>query len=142
MSDIHEALLLCHTIQRIFFQLPPRLCLGKPDWFALSLNPPGGDRYLSAPKVLSLDECGVEGYGLVSAPKTNLRTRMYWLYSVVSPWRPERKSNFELWLDAMNLSQVHMLHLSSTMVLSLKSKQLLSAELPSLHTLIIDDGAS
>ncbi|KAK4449714.1 hypothetical protein QBC34DRAFT_438139 [Podospora aff. communis PSN243] len=149
VRDIHEALLRCDAVQGIYLRIPPGMCLGEVAGFTWPLNPTGDDRYLSAPKIVSLGGYGTRGCEVVRRPllppdgwmRRNwvaLCSWVRWQSSTIPRWKGETKSNFELWLDAMDFSQVHTLHLNSSMVISPESARLLAATLPRLETLIVD----
>jgi len=59
-----------------------------------------------------------------------------WANSLISPLKD--KAIFELWLDAMDFSSIHTLHLNSTIALSFSRDGLLPTKLPKLHTLVVE----
>jgi hypothetical protein len=142
MGTIHKALLNCDTVQSIYLR-SGRWPGGGHGRFTLPLHPRGGDRFLSAPKVLSLDGYDAEGRWPRDYPRSCQWAWRWNDWFSPSSWKlwlgasPERKSNLELWLNAMDFSHVHTLHLNRTTVL-FTADELLASKLPNLQTLIAD----
>lgn len=96
MRDAYHALLSCPNINAIYIRVALQGCSDWPDRFNFPFNPLGGDRYLSAPEILSLE--GYDGdedsWGYKGAPEGAVQTNM---------------TNIDLWLNAMDFSRIHTL---------------------------------
>ncbi|KAK3312373.1 hypothetical protein B0H66DRAFT_570502 [Apodospora peruviana] len=160
MQGIHAAMLNCSSIKtlKIWVQ-PSEGCLVYSGRHSLPFNPRGGDRYLSAPELLSLDgyasddniepeqqpkrtDSGESGGWYAAAWYNIART---WFSAVVFELQqtmdeppekttttfpeekvetnpeqeseepqPPPKRNFDLWLEAMDFSQIHTLQFNNS----------------------------
>lgn len=144
MKAVHEALLQYDNIRSIYLNVPSRACLNGSDRYALPLSQTGGVKYLPAPEILSLDGHSPESCWVVRSSRANRwrwrwRWRQWQIWSYWKAyWNPLRaRSSMELWLEAMDFSRIHTLHLNSTHILSQEAQGVLATSLPSLHTLVI-----
>lgn len=148
MKDIHNAMLHCGTVKRLYI----RTRLIGPTEFPGRYNLPlaRNDHYASAPEVLSLDGyrfndvawSPIWGHG-PERPSTS-RWKPWltstdwisWARSLMILTR--HKTNLELWLDAMDFSRIHTLHLNSTDHIPEQVTRLLPSKLTSLQTLLVE----
>jgi len=168
MKNVHKAMLRCSNVKSLFLRTRLVGCTGFPDRYSLPFSAIGWDRYASAPELLSLDgyhfdEPGWQWWwwsswtGRHGGPPGRSSSSWScsccdwddWLsprgwVSCITSWIPpillnnNNKTNLELWLDAMDFSRIHTLHLNSTRPLSGKAAKLLSARVPSLRTLLVE----
>lgn len=164
MASIHAAMLTCPTIEILKVRAALLGCSEWPDRFNFPFDLKGGERYPSAPLVLSLDgyEPDDSEWDKVQYRPTN-SFRWYWfiarlenVWSWASGSRPERwlrwlryhrlpeeqrrKKNLDLWLDAMDFSRIHTLQLNYTSghyVLTEQVAQKLPPKLASLESLLV-----
>ena len=155
MADIHAALLRCPDIATLQVRATFVGCDGSPDRFNFPFDPRGSNRYPSAPQVLSL-----EGYDADEiqyspcedrfAPSWRERLTLWtqprraWqcLDYVPLPEAQRNKTNLDLWLDAMDFSQIHTLqlnHTSGRYTLTEQVVQKLPSRLTSLKSLTVCD---
>jgi len=147
MASIHAAILRCPDIETLQVRTALLGCSGWPDSFNFPFDARGGERYASAPLVLSLDGYSPDDnewsrcsdvfarpwdFGLSRAGEC-LRHRLL-------PEAQRNKTNLDLWLDAMDFSRIHTLQLNYTRgwyTLTDQVAQKLPAKLPSLTSLAV-----
>jgi len=138
MKTVHEALMQCDNIRGIYLNVPSRTCFNGSDGYALLLSQLSGVKYGATPEVLSLDGHIPEScFWDNSFPAINWlrRWREWQIWNIWNVVRP--KSNLEMWLDAVDLSRIHTMHLNITHLLSQEAEGALATSLPSLHTLVV-----
>lgn len=160
MKNVHKAMLRCSNVKSLFLRTRLVGCTGFPDRYSLPFSAIGWDRYMSAPELLSLDgyhfdEPGWRWWSWTErhgGPPGRRSPRsccdwddwlspsgwMSWITSWIPPLPNNNKTNLELWLDAMDFSHIHTLHLNSTRPLTDKAAKLLSGRVPSLRTLLVE----
>ena len=155
MAGIHAALLRCPDIATLQVRATLMGCSDWPDRFNFPFDPRGGSRYPSAPQVLSLegyDADQIEDNPCEDRFAPSWRERLTFWTQPRRAWRcldyvplPEaqrNKTNLDLWLDAMDFSQIHTLHLNHTDGLYTLTEQVvqkLPSRLTSLKSLAVCD---
>jgi hypothetical protein len=128
MAEIHTAMLTCPDIATLQVRTVGSGCSEWPDRFNFPFDLRGGERYASAPLVLSLDGyrfdesewrwlCGplfddwdLEYIYWMSWRRLWDCTRLYYQVPAVQ----RLKTNLDLWLDTMDFSRIHTLQLNYT----------------------------
>lgn len=156
MESIHAAMLTCPSIETLQVRVAAMGCTEEPDRYNFPFNPRGNERYASAPRVLSLD-----GYDTDATAWDIFVDKPFWLpwYERLGFWvergravrwllyrlLPEErrlKTNLDMWLDAMDFSQIHTLHLNytrGTYVLTDQVIQKLVPRLTGLESLVVHE---
>ncbi|KAK3305025.1 uncharacterized protein B0T15DRAFT_187231 [Chaetomium strumarium] len=154
MTEIHAAMLTCPDIATLQVRTVGSGCSEWPDRFNFPFDLRGGERYASAPLVLSLD-----GYDFDESEWRTLCGPLFddWDLTYLSwmSWRrlwqcarlyyevPEvqrLRTNLDLWVDAMDFSRIHTLQLNYTRGRSSLTEQVvqkLPSRLTSLTTLAV-----
>ncbi|KAH8817322.1 hypothetical protein F5884DRAFT_779058 [Xylogone sp. PMI_703] len=125
MSEVHSALLKCPNITTLDLRVTLLGCSEWPDRWNFPFDTAGGDKYPFALQSLSLEgyEFGISDEVSVAPPKDfDLGDVVDWIFSGraykwarqyhSTPTKP--RTNLELWLDAMDFSQIHTLSLVNT----------------------------
>ena len=156
MAGIHAALLRCPDIATLQVRTTLMGCSDWPDRFNFPFDFRGGDHYRSAPQVLSLE--GYDADEIESSPCED-RFAPFWRERIAFWTQPRRawqcrdyvplpeaqrnKTNLDLWLDAMDFSQIHTLQLNHTdgrYTLTEQVVQKLPSRLTSLKSLAVCNG--
>jgi hypothetical protein len=133
-------------------------CSDWPDRFNFPFDPRGGEQYASTPAILSLD--GYEDdksewdscrdrfndpwnprLGFLSQPSAAWQC----LRSFFLPAAQRNKTNFDLWLDAMDFSRIHTLQLNNTRgryMLTEKVARTLGPRLHSIESLLVHNAVA
>ncbi|KAH6842209.1 hypothetical protein B0I37DRAFT_381374 [Chaetomium sp. MPI-CAGE-AT-0009] len=128
MASIHAAMLRCPNITTLHIHKSQLGCVYVPEPSIFPFDVLGGDRYASAPVVLSLEGYDPDRTGGDSCQYSHTDPHLSFPAWLTLAWRclrfrlsppqareaQETKTNLDLWLNAMDFSQIHTLELNDT----------------------------
>ncbi|WZH50043.1 uncharacterized protein QYS62_011276 [Fusarium acuminatum] len=124
---VHQAMKICGNIDVLKLRASRVSCVGFPEGYRMPFSLNGSDRYLSAPRVLSLEEYEFDysEWAEIRPPTGIVEFSQWQEFGLAQQWYDQRylptgrqsMDDIQLWLEAMDFSQVHTLAIQGVSVI-------------------------